>query len=81
MNDNMNDYMNDNMNDNNNNDNNEVPELNEQPQQTQNIPSDDLPDSVNIPKANEGIIEEIECVKSEESIFNQHEQITVSLTS
>ena len=74
--------MNDNMNDNNNNNNNnEVPELNEQPQQTQNIPSDDLPDSISIPKANEGIIEEIECVKSEESIFNQHEQITVSLTS
>ena len=81
MNDNMNDYMNDNMNDNHNNDNNGVPELSEQPQQTQNIPSDDLPDSVSIPKANEGIIEEIECVKSEESIFNQHEQITVSLTS
>jgi hypothetical protein len=75
--------MNDNMNDNNNNNNNnnEVPELNEQPQQIQNIPSDDLPESVSIPKANEGIIEEIECVKSEESIFNQHEQITVSLTS
>ena len=32
-------------------------------------------------KGIKGIIEEIECVKSEESIFNQHEQITVSLTS
>ena len=75
------------MNDNNNNDNdsnndNKVPQSNEQNQPTQNIPStDDLPNSVNIPKANQGIIEEIDCVKSEESIFNQHEHITVSITS